>query len=73
MDFFQAFSVSASSTEKSDAEVQDEKSEIYSNNMTQTMGAGKVTTFYSHTASSYSKEISKIFLFRTMFIINGIF
>nr|XP_010918600.1 phosphoglucan phosphatase DSP4, amyloplastic isoform X2 [Elaeis guineensis] len=34
-----AFSVSASSTEKSDAEVQDEKSEIYSNNMTQTMGA----------------------------------
>jgi len=32
---------SASSTEKSDAEVQEEKSEIYSNNMTEAMGAGK--------------------------------
>lgn len=47
MDFFQAFSVSASSTEKRDAEVQDQKSEVYSNNMTQAMGAGKVAAFYS--------------------------
>lgn len=72
MDFFQAFSVSASSTEKRDAEVQDQKSEVYSNNMTQAMGAGKVAAFYS-TASLCSKEICKIFLFRIIFIINRIF
>lgn len=40
LNFFQASS-SASSTEKNDAEAQEEKSEIYSNNMTEAMGAGK--------------------------------
>ncbi|XP_038979592.1 phosphoglucan phosphatase DSP4, amyloplastic isoform X2 [Phoenix dactylifera] len=47
-----AFSISASSTEKSDAEVQDEKSDIYSNNMTQAMGA--VLTYRHELGMNYN-------------------
>lgn len=45
-------SVSASGTEKSGTEVQDEKSEIYSNNMTQAMGA--VLTYKHELGMNYS-------------------